>query len=103
MMSSNICPWDNKACDSFGGGCVYSANCRFSRQVRVEPQAEDAVGNMIERGMAYNRGLAEGIRRCREAVEKKLSIYDDNEFSGAWEMNHGLKTALAAIDAVEGE
>jgi hypothetical protein len=67
--------------------------------VGVEPQAEDAVGNMIERGMAYNRGLAEGIRRCREAVEK-IDWFNHKDDEGNFLDRNDV---LAAIDAVKGE
>ncbi len=49
---------------------------------------------------AYAAGLAEGIRRCREAVEKNyMEIIDANLYTGC----DCHERFLAAIDAVRGE
>jgi len=86
-----------------------------SRQVSVRPYAEDCAAQEAERlyaesesemtenrcngdgcqkDDAYAAGLAEGIRRCREAVENV-----SGSLPGAPELINKFKT-LAAIDAV---
>jgi hypothetical protein len=54
------------------------------------------------RHCVFAAGLAEGIRRCREAVEKIAESHPDINVnaSNGWVK---LSVILAAIDAVEGE
>jgi hypothetical protein len=73
-----------------------------SRQVRmdIETKRDKAVGKMIDR--TYEYGLAEGIRRCREAVEKLVDSHPDINVNAenGWVK---LSVILAAIDAMKGE
>jgi hypothetical protein len=70
--------------------------------VRVEPPKENFLRDQYK--TMYAAGLAEGIRRCREAVEQLIVRWGKVEAAYPRGCPVCLfKKALAAIDAVEGE
>ena len=67
-----------------------------SHQVRVEPPKENFLRDQYK--TMHDAGIAEGIRRCREAVGK---VVVKNLPDGTWYFLYG--DILAAIDAVKEE
>ena len=75
-----------------------------SRQVKVEPHTYKPWADEYDKMQKefHIAGLAEGIRRCREAVDKIAESHPDINVNAenGWVK---LSVIIAAIDAVKGE